>query len=75
MEYAIEADVKFLRIKENNDYLRLLSDIRDDYFPDEKTMWSYTEEEKDDVRKKALYLLEPGSRDMSFPAMVDFIHI
>jgi len=75
LEYAVEADVKFFRIKENNDYLRLLSDIRDDYFPDEKTMWSYTEEEKDDVRKKALYLLQPDNRDMSFPEMVDFIHI
>ena len=75
LEYAVEADVKFFRIKENNDYLRLLSDIREDYFPDEKTMWSYTEEEKNDVRKIALYLLQTGNRNMSYLEMVDFIHI
>ena len=54
---------------------KIISDIREDYFPDEKTMWSYTEEEKDDVRKKALYLLQPGNRDMGYSEMVDFIHI
>ncbi len=73
LEYAIEAGVKFFRIKENNDYLRLLTDIREE-FPDEQTRWSYTQKELDFFRRKTLFLLQSDNRNMSLSTMVDFIN-
>ncbi len=73
LEYAIEAGVRFFRIKENNDYLRLLTEIREN-FPDEQTRWFYTQKEMDFFRRKTLYLLQPENRTMSLSMIVDYIN-
>lgn len=73
LEYAIEADVKFFRIKENNDYLRLLSEIRGN-FPGVKKRWSYTKYEINFFREKTLFLLQPDNRTMNLSRMIDYIN-
>lgn len=73
LEYAIEAEAKFFRIKENNDYVRLLSGIEDN-FPDEKKRWSYTQKEINFFRKKTLFLLQSDNRTMSLSGMIDYIN-
>lgn len=73
LEYAIEAEVKFFRIKENNDYLRLLSGIKDN-FPDKKKRWSYTQKEINFFLEKTLFLLQPYNQKMSRSRMIDYIN-
>ena len=73
LEYAIEAGVKFFRIKVNNDYLRLLIEVREN-FPDEQTRWSYTQKELDFFRRKTLFLLQPENRNMDLSRMIDYIN-
>ena len=73
LEYAIEAGVKFFRIKENNDYLRLLSEIREN-FPDIKKRWFYTKHEINFFRKKTLFLLQPDNRTMNLSRIIDYIN-
>lgn len=73
LEYAIEAGVKFFRIKENNDYLRLLSEIREN-FPDIKKRWFYTKHEINFFREKTLFLLQPDNRTMNLSRIIDYIN-
>ena len=73
LEYAIEAEVNFFRIKENNDYIRLLSEIGED-FPDEKKKWSFTEKDINFFKQKTLFILAKEHRDMSYTEIVDYIN-
>ncbi len=73
LEYAVEAEAKFFRIKENNDYLRLLSGIKE-IFPDEKKTWSYTQKEISFFNDKTLFLLQPDNRNMNLSWMIDYIN-
>jgi len=72
-EYAGTAEVRFFRIQSNADFSRLLSCIDGD-FPDEKDVWSYTQEEIDLFRRKLLYLLHPDKRHLNYSAMTDYIN-
>jgi phosphoglycolate phosphatase-like HAD superfamily hydrolase len=73
LEYAIEAGVNFFRIKDNNDYIRLLSDIGED-FPNEKKKWSFTEKDINFFKHKTLYILGKENRDMGYQKIVDYIN-
>jgi len=73
LEYAIEAEAKFFRIKENNDYVRLLSDIGEE-FPNEKDKWSFTEKDLNFFKHKTLFILAKENRDMGYQKIVDYIN-
>ncbi len=73
LEYAIEAEVKFFRIKENNDYLRLLSIIKEK-FPDEKKRWFYSQKEINFFREKTLFILQPRNVNISLSGIIDYIN-
>jgi phosphoglycolate phosphatase-like HAD superfamily hydrolase len=73
LEYAIEAGVNFFRIKENNDYLRLLSETGED-FPNEKKKWSFTEKDINFFKQKTHFLVGKENRDMSYQEIVDYIN-
>jgi phosphoglycolate phosphatase-like HAD superfamily hydrolase len=73
LEYAIEAGAKIFRIKENNDYIRLLSDLGED-FPNEPNKWSFTEKDINFFKQKTLFLLGKENRDMNYQEVVDYIY-
>lgn len=73
LEYAIEAGVKFFRIKKNNDYLRLISDIGED-FPNEQNQWSFTEKDINFFKQKTLFLLSKKNRNLNYEEIVDYIN-
>ncbi|MCK5672124.1 MAG: HAD family hydrolase, partial [Spirochaetales bacterium] len=73
LEYAIEAEVKFFRIKKNIDYIRLISSIKEN-FPDEKKRWFYTHKEINFFREKTLFLLQPYNQKISRSRMIDYIN-
>jgi phosphoglycolate phosphatase-like HAD superfamily hydrolase len=75
LEYAVVANVKFFRIKDDSDYHRLLN-ILPKGMPDENQPWTFTREEIEFLRMTTKHLLEAycSGKPLSPEKITDFIN-
>ncbi len=57
LEYAKKAGVRFFRIRTEDDYARLMNQIKDG-LPDEQNVWEYTVQELAIIKSKVLFLMK-----------------
>jgi len=75
LQFALEAGVKFFRIRDDSDWARLREALMDDRFPHEPQGWDFEPEEIEFFRSKALHVLSAyaAGRPMTPEAITEHI--